>query len=289
MKKILLFTLPLLIGACTSVVNPFPPEAQLYSLTSGQELTAAKAARESAVYGTVQTQLPGSAQAYSFVRFKASDYQLEVVSAPAQQADSTSALCLKYGAVAGINGSYFDMRQLTPVTYVKDDGFDVGSTTPGEFFRTNGAVLLGIDSLAIDAMQPDTTFTGGEGWREAMASGPILIDEGQTVLYEEGIPHWKGFYAGRHPRSLIGTDKAGYVWLVVVDGRFKGQAEGMTIAELTDLAQFLGLTDALNLDGGGSSTLWVLPAGVLNHPCDNGAFDAVGQRIIPNAIIVKPL
>jgi exopolysaccharide biosynthesis protein len=289
MKKILLFTLPLLIGACTPVVNPFPPEARLYSLTSGQELTGPKAAREAAVYGTVETQLFDSPQAYCFVRFKASHYQLEVVNAPGQQADSTSALCLKHGAVAGINGSYFDMGELTPVTYVKDDGFEVGSTTPGEFFRTNGSVLLDIDSFAIDATEPDTTWTGGEGWREALASGPILIDEGQTVVYEEGIPHWRGFYNYRHPRSLIGTDAQGYVWLVVVDGRFDGQAEGMTLAELTSLAQTLGLTDALNLDGGGSSTLWALPAGVLNHPCDNGAFDAVGQRIIPNAIIVKPL
>ena len=63
----------------------------------------------------------------------------------------------------------------------------------------------------------------------------------------------------------------------------------MTIAELTRLARELGLTDALNLDGGGSSTLWTLPAGVINHPSDNGVFDALGQRIIPNAIVVKPL
>jgi hypothetical protein len=289
MKKILLFTLPLLMGACTSVVNPFPQEAHLYSLTSGQELTGPKAAREPAVYGTVETQLYNGPQAYSFVRFKASDYQLEVVNAPAQQADSTSALCLKHGALAGINGSYFDMGELTPVTYVKDDGFEVGSTTPGEFFRTNGAVLLDIDNVAIDATQPNTTWTGGEGWREVMASGPILLDEGQTVVYEEGIPHWKGFYAYRHPRSLVGADAAGYIWLLVVDGRSEGHADGMTIAELTQLAQSLGLTDALNLDGGGSSTLWTLPAGVINHPSDNGAFDAVGQRIVPNVLIVKPL
>ncbi len=289
MKKILLFALPLLIGACTSVVNPFPQEASLYSLTTGQELSGPKAAREAAVYGTVETQLFDSPQAISFVRLKASNYQLEVVNAPGQQADSTSALCLKHGAIAGINGSYFDMGELTPITYVKDDGFEVGQTTSGEVFRTNGAILLDMDGFAIDATEADTTWTGGEGWREVMASGPILLDEGEVIEYEEGIPGWKGFYASRHPRSLIGTDAAGYVWLVVVDGRFKGKAAGMTIAELTQLAQILGLTDALNLDGGGSSTLWTLPAGVLNHPCDNAAFDPEGQRIVPNAIIVKPL
>jgi exopolysaccharide biosynthesis protein len=77
------------------------------------------------------------------------------------------------------------------------------------------------------------------------------------------------------------------VWLVVVDGRFPGEAEGMSIAELTTLAEKLGLVEALNLDGGGSSTLWTLPGGVLNHPCDNGQFDHVGQRIVPNAVVVR--
>ena len=289
MKKILLFALPLLMGACTSVVSPFPQEATLYSLATGQEIPGPKAARQAAVYGTVETQLFDSPQAYSFVRFKASQYQLEVVNAPGQQADSTSALCLKHGAIAGINGSYFDMGNLTPVTYVKDDGFEVGQTTQGELFRTNGAVLIDLEGFSIDATEADTTWTGGEGWIEVMTSGPILIDEGQPVVYEEGIRGWKGFYNARHPRSLIGDDAAGYVWLIVVDGRAKGKAAGMTIAELTQLAQSLGLTDALNLDGGGSSTLWALPAGVLNHPCDNETYDPEGQRVIPNAIIVKPL
>ena len=289
MKKIFLWALPLLIGACTSVPNPFPPEAIIYDLSTGEVLSPARAARSRGVFGTVQTQAFDSPQAYSFVRFKASDFQLDVVDAEGERADSTSALCLKHGAVAGINGSYFDMRELTPVTYLKDDGFVVGQTTLGETFRTNGAVLIDMEGLVIDATEADTTWTGGEGWREVMASGPILVDEDEVIVYEEGIPQWKGFYAYRHPRSLIGTDAQGYVWLVVVDGRAPGMAEGMSIAELTELARSLGMTDALNLDGGGSSTLWALPCGVLNHPCDNGNFDEEGQRIIPNAIIVRAL
>ena len=77
------------------------------------------------------------------------------------------------------------------------------------------------------------------------------------------------------------------MWLVVVDGRFPGEAEGMTIAELTALAERLGLVEAINLDGGGSSTLWVLPEGVISHPSDNRIFDHEGQRIVPNAIVVR--
>jgi exopolysaccharide biosynthesis protein len=49
----------------------------------------------------------------------------------------------------------------------------------------------------------------------------------------------------------------------------------------------IGLTDALNLDGGGSSTLWTRSAGVLNHPSDNGRFDHFGQRVVPNIIAIR--
>lgn len=289
MKRILLLALSLVAAACSTAQNPFPEGAALYDLRTGESLSPQKASRSSAVYGTFETQLSGSPQAYSFVRVKTTGYQLEVVTAEGDKADSLSALCLRHGAVAGINGSYFNMRKLTPVTYIKDDGFVTGTTTRDETFRTNGSVLFTNEGFMIDPTQADTTWTGGETWREVMASGPILIDEGEVVEYKEGIPYWKGFYAKRHPRSLIGTDAQGYVWLVVVDGRAPGSAEGMSIAELTELALQLGLTDALNLDGGGSSTLWTLPAGVINHPCDNGCFDNEGQRIIPNALLVREL
>ena len=65
-----------------------------------------------------------------------------------------------------------------------------------------------------------------------------------------------------------------------------GEADGMTIPELTSLCLQLGLTDALNLDGGGSSTLWTHKAGVINNPCDNRRFDHAGQRRVPNALII---
>ena len=44
---------------------------------------------------------------------------------------------------------------------------------------------------------------------------------------------------------------------------------------------------ALNLDGGGSSTLWTAQEGVLNHPYDNRRFDHEGERGVPNCIVVR--
>ncbi len=138
----------------------------------------------------------------------------------------------------------------------------------------------------VDFAVCDTSDTFDLDW-EVMASGPMLFDGEQTFTYGEDREDYASFFGKRHPRSLMGKDADGGVWMVVVDGRFPGEAEGMSIDELTELAHSLGLTEALNLDGGGSSTLWVLPAGVLNHPCDNRRFDHVGQRIVPNAIVVR--
>ena len=48
----------------------------------------------------------------------------------------------------------------------------------------------------------------------------------------------------------------------------------------------LGMTDAINLDGGGSTTLWTEKTGVINHPYDNRKFDHDGERSVPNLIVV---
>lgn len=75
--------------------------------------------------------------------------------------------------------------------------------------------------------------------------------------------------------------------MAVIDGRFRGEGEGATIAETAYIARLLGLVEALNLDGGGSSTLWTARKGVLNHPYDNHRFDHAGERAVPNCIVVR--
>ena len=69
----------------------------------------------------------------------------------------------------------------------------------------------------------------------------------------------------RHPRSAVAwNDK--YFYFIEVDGRQKGLSMGMTLEELSNYMLKMGCTDALNLDGGGSSTLW-LKGKVMNSPC----------------------
>ena len=60
----------------------------------------------------------------------------------------------------------------------------------------------------------------------------------------------------------------------------------LAIGELIYLVRQLGLYSALNLDGGGSSTLWCEEAGVVNRPSDNRRFDHEGERRVTNCIAV---
>jgi len=85
----------------------------------------------------------------------------------------------------------------------------------------------------------------------------------------------------RHPRTLIGVDGRGFIWLVAVDGRQSDYSVGMTFADLQRLCDRIGLRDALNLDGGGSTTMWV-NGQVVNRPSD-----ANGPRAVSDAILVR--
>ena len=85
----------------------------------------------------------------------------------------------------------------------------------------------------------------------------------------------------------MGITDENHLIAVVVDGR-SSQAQGMTTYELATVMQALGCTEAMNLDGGGSSTAWVQGQpynGVVNYPSDNKKFDHYGEREVANAIV----
>jgi len=92
-----------------------------------------------------------------------------------------------------------------------------------------------------------------KGARYGLASGPLLLWRGEPVDTEFADKIFKSL---RHPRTAVGVDSAKQkVWLLVVDGRQPGVSEGATLDELKQMLKDEGAIDALNLDGGGSSTL----------------------------------
>jgi len=231
-----------------------------------------------------------SYQTISLARFPLKAHGISVVESGGPAAMITSEFGTKNKAVAAINGSYFNMKTLDPVTYVKDEGkVYCQLTTDGEY-RNNGMLRIKdkkgrkIDIAPTDSLQAPAD---AKGWREAIVSGPVLLNEGAIVHYEDdGSRMYRNFYARRHPRTLMGYTADGWVYFAVIDGRFP-QGIGMSISELQVLCESLGLYEAINLDGGGSSTLWNKETGVVNHPYDNKQFDHAGERVVPNVIIVK--
>jgi hypothetical protein len=104
------------------------------------------------------------------------------------------------------------------------------------------------------------------GWLSVSAQSYSLLVGGSHVL-QPSIQAGTGFNVeGRHPRTAIGADASGFLYLVVVDGR-SGDSVGMTIPELSAYMGSLGATRAINMDGGGSST-FVVNGAVQNAPAD---------------------
>jgi hypothetical protein len=100
---------------------------------------------------------------------------------------------------------------------------------------------------------PDLT-----GVRVAIGGGPMLVRDGKAM-------QWGGIQV-RHPRSALGWNRD-HFFLVEVDGRQSQLSVGMTFSEFAEYLRKLGCEQAMNLDGGGSATLWVM-GNVMNSPSE---------------------
>ena len=233
-----------------------------------------------------------SQQSISILKYPSRKFRTRLIHSPGKSAGKTSGIAEREGAEMAINGGYFDMKNLVPCVYFRIGDETFSQTSPSEAFRVNGVV--GLKSrrgrkIMISCCNPDEYETVTEKWHSAMASGPMLIDDGDILVPEFAQVDSSGkgvdsFNDKRHPRSVIGYDGKGNIFLVVIDGRHPGKGDGTSIYETALICRFLGMEDALNLDGGGSSALWHKETGVLSHPSDNKVFDHEGERTIPNII-----
>lgn len=188
-------------------------------------------------------------------------------------------------ARAAINGTYYNMRAGNSVCFYKVGEQVIDSTSVGEFrIRVNGAVRTHKRKMQIIEWDRalEQSYRGKRG--TVLASGPLLLMDGKMCDWSECD---KGFIKTRHPRSAVLVTRRGDVMMLTVDGRSRGNADGMSIPELAFLAKQLGAEQAINLDGGGSTTLWMRGLGVVNYPSDNRRFDHKGERSVSNIIYVK--
>ena len=129
---------------------------------------------------------------------------------------------------------------------------------------------------------------------DLVQAGPMLV-AGRRVVFDSAADH-EGFSAGagqfdsditdgRHPRAAIGISDRD-LYLVTCDGRRTGVDAGLTLEELADFLLALGCRDAMNLDGGGSTTL-VHRGHLLNRPYSEQDQPAPASRPIVSAVVVE--
>lgn len=202
----------------------------------------------------------------------------------------TSALAKKYNAIAAINGSFFDVKKGGAVDFLKIDNLvvDTSKSNGVKLAEHQQAALILKNNLpciihARDSFDYDwqRTFTA---YTDVMVSGPWLI-QNREINTLSVTP----FNKNRHPRSgVCFTDSE--IILITVDGR-TSDSYGINLSEFAALMRWLGCSDGINLDGGGSTTLYVkgeVENGVVNMPCDNKKFDHQGERAVSNIIMLVP-
>ncbi|MBN1351172.1 phosphodiester glycosidase family protein [candidate division KSB1 bacterium] len=116
---------------------------------------------------------------------------------------------------------------------------------------------------------------------EAVGGIPRIIRDGQISIEMDGQNIRESFSTNRHPRTAVGFDAdSTTLFMVTVDGRQPDHSVGMTLQELAALMLKLGCYQAINLDGGGSTTMLV-GTHIVNKPSD-----ATGERAVANALMV---
>ncbi len=247
-------------------------------------------------YVIVRANILDSYQTISVIRYSPKHFKTTIVQP--EKLTRLSATAKSINGDFGVNAGYWDVRIDQPSTFLKLDGKQIALTANFEKERVDGLVCVGKKKVVLDYCKAGEEAKYAKKYKNILAAGPVLIDDGKAMdhdAYTKGMVDNAGgkpvgafyTYTQRHPRTAIGTDKKGNVYLVVVDGRSKGNAEGVTISELTKVCEWLGMRDAINLDGGGSSSMWTAEEGTVSYPCRNKKFDHAGERRVSSCVVVN--
>ena len=177
----------------------------------------------------------------------------------------------KYGAQGGINASgYLDpfMRGLVFGITVLD-----GEFLSGEF--SDRAHNIG-------GFRDDHKFIVGSFYKENFNEASFLwaLEFGPVLIVNGGKTDLTPYSGGLAPRTAMGQTEEGHVLLVVIDGRQAGSL-GATFLDLQNILYANGAVNAINLDGGSSSSM-VYQGQLVNNPSDGSR-----ERLLPNAILFR--
>jgi exopolysaccharide biosynthesis protein len=168
----------------------------------------------------------------------------------------------KNKALVAINADYFDQK-------MNPSGIALGPCGVWKGTKDNerrGVVAVGSGRAAI--FPPKEVLAEPEEWMSSAIAGWPMLVANCTALTATELPGSDGFTRSPHPRTAVGVSEDGTtMYWVVADGRREG-VPGLTLAKLARfMKDELGTCAAMNLDGGGSSAMWLGDA-IVNQPSD---------------------
>ena len=177
----------------------------------------------------------------------------------------------------------FAVRDLKGSSEIPVDGFVISTSGAAREWalknlRVGARVRLNLNLWPVETEAADS-------WKRAtsvIGGGPQLIKDGRVEITNTSEKILPSFVNDGHPRTAIAKLKSGQILLVTVDGRQPGESIGMSLTMLADLLLEFGAVEAINLDGGGSTTM-VIRNNLVNKPSD-----AAGERPVSDAILIYP-
>jgi exopolysaccharide biosynthesis protein len=198
-----------------------------------------------------------------------------VVATPAADRGLTvSEFSKRRGALVAVNGDYFDPA-LAPIGLAMGDG-EVWARADERLRRQE---VVGVGGRRVEIFPRAAPLREPEPWMTGAVSGwPMVVEDCAPVARLPGSDH---FTNAPHPRTAVGlsADRR-HLLLLVADGR-REDVPGPTLPELAALMLEVGACTALNLDGGGSSALWVGDR-IVNQPSD------LVERPVANHLALVP-
>lgn len=176
--------------------------------------------------------------------------------------ENTSDIAADHDAIFAVNGDYYGFRS---------DGVIIrnGTIYRDEPARTALALLNDGTMKSYEETETDSGSLLAEGVTQTLSFGPVLIKNGEVQRNFDHIKIDTNFgnrsIQDANPRTGIGMIAPNHYVFVVVDGRKTGYSRGMTLDEFAQVFADLGCTEAYNLDGGGSSTMYFMGR-VVNNP-----------------------
>jgi len=242
------------------------------------------------------------------VHFLAFDPKLyKIIAVKADRREAVSVLAKQWGAIAGINGGFFTHEgEPSGALKIRGEwlhfpdfpraalGWNASDPTTAQIDR----LLVRKHLHRIEALpQEDRCLFGKKRWQgyEYIVGGiPLLIKEGKKN--KDHTPEKisvQSFLTEKHARTAVcikGNQE--WVWAVAAHSKdpFVSKVEGFTLSAWADFLQEQGCAQAINLDGGGSST-FVLQGKVLNYPAGDKdpSMDQYRERPVSDAILLLPL